>query len=336
MSGDILRRLSAALCILSVALGASAGLALHLDERARLDGSVTVSGDVDLGAVDRDAPCRFAMTVRNGRNEAAVIDRVSSTCGCTDLMFDRQRIEPGETMRVTGSVDTSVAGTRVSSVYVSLQGEDTPRRVGTMRALVRAGWTATQTRVTIRLDRGGDRFENELRLTSDDVVVPTTVSCSTDLDFLEASGELSGRVLRVRLRPRAGSIPIGRYEACVVVRSDSRAAPLFRERVIVEYQPERLQTEPPVIVTPLFGTGTSTAVSFRPEIDRARASVTDMRILDRDVARLGSWRQEDDGRIVAALVPGPGASTTTRARILVETSMAPFIVEAVVAAGGRQ
>lgn len=80
----------------------------------------------DYGEITEDSDGRWAFNFKNLGEEAIVINRVRSTCGCTIPDWPREPIEPGKGGSITVEYNTAQAGTFMKSVYVYSSAANSP------------------------------------------------------------------------------------------------------------------------------------------------------------------------------------------------------------------
>ena len=82
------------------------------------DKTVHDFGDVSAG----DGPLSCSFTLTNAGNEAITIFEVVSSCGCTDVKFSREKIEPGQSATISATYkneDGPTAFDKTLTVYIS-------------------------------------------------------------------------------------------------------------------------------------------------------------------------------------------------------------------------
>ena len=72
----------------------------------------------DYGEIPKDGDGSWTFVFKNIGEEAVVINRVRSTCGCTVPAWPREPIEPGASGEITVEYNTATAGTFFKSLYV--------------------------------------------------------------------------------------------------------------------------------------------------------------------------------------------------------------------------
>ena len=317
--------------LLAIPAGSSAGVFAWRQSQDHGQGLIP-SGDVLLGTVDRGIELPFSMTVGNDSDEEVCVEHLYTTCGCTQVKYDSRLVPVGGILSIHGLVDTSSPGRRQAIVYVQFNGESAPVRVGRVEATVRSGWVSRQTGVSLKLDDPGT-LDSRIQFTSDDSRVPTSASCSTDLEFVKTRSSLAGRVLTIEFESDKASTPLGSYSARVIVESDSRGAPHFESHLRVEYQAERVRTTPSTLTSPLERLSSSVRLPFRVAVDGRPLPVREARSLDPKIATVVAVRQSDNGRIELEIAPAADLGRTNIARILLLSGVANVIVEVIIATG---
>ena len=80
----------------------------------------------DYGEIGMGSDGRWSFVFKNLGNEAIVVNRVRSTCGCTVPSWPREPVEPGDSARITVEYNTAQTGTFLKSVYVYSTAANSP------------------------------------------------------------------------------------------------------------------------------------------------------------------------------------------------------------------
>ncbi len=80
----------------------------------------------DYGQIEEDSDGTWSFVFKNLGEEAIVINRVRSTCGCTVPDWPRQPIEPGAAGEITVKYNTATTGTFLKSVVVYSTAANSP------------------------------------------------------------------------------------------------------------------------------------------------------------------------------------------------------------------
>lgn len=80
----------------------------------------------DYGEIPEDGDGSWTFVFKNLGQEAIVINRVRSTCGCTVPDWPREPIEPEATGGITVKYNTAQAGTFFKSLYVYSSAGNSP------------------------------------------------------------------------------------------------------------------------------------------------------------------------------------------------------------------
>ena len=80
----------------------------------------------DYGQIEEDSDGTWSFVFKNQGEEAIVINRVRSTCGCTVPDWPREPIEPGASGEITVIYNTSTTGTFLKSVVVYSTAANSP------------------------------------------------------------------------------------------------------------------------------------------------------------------------------------------------------------------
>jgi hypothetical protein len=80
----------------------------------------------DYGEMLQDSDGSWNFVFKNVGNQAFVINRVRSTCGCTIPEWPREPIEPGSSGQITVKYNTALTGTFLKSIYVYSSAANSP------------------------------------------------------------------------------------------------------------------------------------------------------------------------------------------------------------------
>ncbi|MCK5880199.1 MAG: DUF1573 domain-containing protein [Holophagae bacterium] len=80
----------------------------------------------DYGQIEEDGDGTWSFAFKNLGEEAIVINRVRSTCGCTVPDWPRQPIEPRGAGEITVKYNTAITGTFLKSVVVYSTAANSP------------------------------------------------------------------------------------------------------------------------------------------------------------------------------------------------------------------
>ncbi len=80
----------------------------------------------DYGEIKEDSDGTWSFAFKNLGEEAIVINRVRSTCGCTIPEWPREPIEPGNSGKITVKYNTAQTGTFLKSVFVYSSAANSP------------------------------------------------------------------------------------------------------------------------------------------------------------------------------------------------------------------
>jgi hypothetical protein len=80
----------------------------------------------DYGTIPKDSDGTWTFKFKNLGQEAIVINRVRSTCGCTVPEWPREPVEPGDTGTITVRYNTASTGTFLKSVVVYSTAANSP------------------------------------------------------------------------------------------------------------------------------------------------------------------------------------------------------------------
>ncbi len=80
----------------------------------------------NYGEIEEDSDGTWEFTFKNLGEQAIVINRVRSTCGCTIPAWPREPIEPGGSGEITVKYNTAQTGSFVKSVLVYSTAANSP------------------------------------------------------------------------------------------------------------------------------------------------------------------------------------------------------------------
>lgn len=80
----------------------------------------------DYGEIEQDSDGTWSFAFKNLGEEAVIINRVRSTCGCTVPDWPREPIEPGESGEISVIYNTATTGTFLKSVVVYSTASNSP------------------------------------------------------------------------------------------------------------------------------------------------------------------------------------------------------------------
>jgi hypothetical protein len=80
----------------------------------------------DYGQIEEDSDGTWSFAFKNLGENAIVINRVRSTCGCTVPDWPREPIEPGASGEITVKYNTATTGTFLKSVLVYSSAANSP------------------------------------------------------------------------------------------------------------------------------------------------------------------------------------------------------------------
>ena len=80
----------------------------------------------DYGEIPNGGDGEYSFVFKNLGEEAIVINRVRSTCGCTIPAWSKEPVAPGDKGKVTVEYNTAQTGTFVKSVYVYSSAANSP------------------------------------------------------------------------------------------------------------------------------------------------------------------------------------------------------------------
>lgn len=108
--------------------GLLAGCADDPEKRAKKSGKELWFDEYlhDYGEIARDSDGSWSFLFKNIGENAIVINRVRSTCGCTIPAWPREPVEPGQSGEITVEYNTAQTGTFLKSVYVYSTAANSP------------------------------------------------------------------------------------------------------------------------------------------------------------------------------------------------------------------
>ena len=80
----------------------------------------------DYGEIEKDSDGTWSFVFKNLGEEAIIINRVRSTCGCAVPDWPKEPIEPGEEGKITVKYNTATTGTFLKSIIVYSSAANSP------------------------------------------------------------------------------------------------------------------------------------------------------------------------------------------------------------------
>jgi len=80
----------------------------------------------DYGQIEQDSDGTWSFAFKVLGDQAVVINRVRSSCGCTVPEWPREPIEPGSSGKITVQYNTALTGTFLKSVTVYSTASNSP------------------------------------------------------------------------------------------------------------------------------------------------------------------------------------------------------------------
>lgn len=80
----------------------------------------------DYGQISEDSDGIYMISFKNIGEQAIIINRVRSSCGCTIPTWPKKPIEPGEFGEIEVKYNTALAGSFMKSVYVYSSAANSP------------------------------------------------------------------------------------------------------------------------------------------------------------------------------------------------------------------
>ncbi|MDA3823791.1 MAG: DUF1573 domain-containing protein [Bacteroidales bacterium] len=80
----------------------------------------------DYGQIEQDSDGIYKIEFKNLGQDAIIINKVRSSCGCTAPSWPRKPIEPGDSGEIQVKYNTALAGSFMKSVYVYSSAKNSP------------------------------------------------------------------------------------------------------------------------------------------------------------------------------------------------------------------
>lgn len=80
----------------------------------------------DYGQIKLDSDGSWTFSFKNTGENAIIINRVRSTCGCTVPAWPKEPIEPGSSGEITVKYNTATSGTFLKSLFVYSTAANSP------------------------------------------------------------------------------------------------------------------------------------------------------------------------------------------------------------------
>ncbi len=108
--------------------GLSSGCSESTEQKARAGGEEIwfQEKEHDYGNIPRGGDGTWTFVFKNLGEEAIVINRVRSTCGCTVPAWPREPVAPGDSGNILVEYNTEQTGTFLKSVYVYSTAANSP------------------------------------------------------------------------------------------------------------------------------------------------------------------------------------------------------------------
>lgn len=121
-------KISHLIWILVIAAGLSNSCKQTTEQKARAGGEEIWFDELlhDYGEIQVGSDGTWSFVFKNLGEEAIVINRVRSTCGCTIPAWPKEPVAPGDTGRITVEYNTAQTGTFLKSVYVYSSAANSP------------------------------------------------------------------------------------------------------------------------------------------------------------------------------------------------------------------
>ena len=92
----------------------------------------------DYGEIEKDSDGTWSFVFKNLGEEAIIINRVRSTCGCAVPDWPKEPIEPGEEGKITVKYNTATTGTFLKSIIVYSSAANSPVKLQIKGKVVQA------------------------------------------------------------------------------------------------------------------------------------------------------------------------------------------------------
>ncbi|MCK5138136.1 MAG: DUF1573 domain-containing protein [Bacteroidales bacterium] len=122
------RKLISGIVVIMMLAGLLTGCADNPEQRAKESGKEIFFEETmhDYGEIPKDSDGTWSFAFKNLGEEAIVINRVRTTCGCTVPDWPREPVEPGGAGEITVKYSTARAGTFSKSAYVYATASNSP------------------------------------------------------------------------------------------------------------------------------------------------------------------------------------------------------------------
>jgi Protein of unknown function (DUF1573) len=182
-----------------------------------------------FGTVERGAKVDHVFGVRNVGDALLRIEQVKSSCGCTVAVVSGNEVAPGAEGRIAVTLDTARMAGRVTKVVTAYTNDPETPAVGlAMNGDVLTDLVITPTPLYLGKVRHGEEVTRTV------VVTPGRPDASYEVIAVEQAGP----ALRTKIEPRtdgpgqrlvvvlAGTVPIGRFNDQITLRTTSPREPL--------------------------------------------------------------------------------------------------------------
>lgn len=181
----------------------------------------------DFGEVQFGKQARTSFTVRNVGNQALVIDRVRTSCGCTRAELSSKDLPRNESTELTVTFDSSglTAGKKVKTVFLESNDRNSPvTRVNIFATVIREIIVEPERLVT-RLAGFNDRLDFSLTVRNQSAL-PLTLRLSN----------IQGSLTKAALNPQEVSVQSGSESQFTITLelTEKNSPQYFNGRIILE------------------------------------------------------------------------------------------------------
>ena len=204
----------------------------------------------DFGTVRDTETVTHQFVLRNEGTGVLEIKNVRASCGCTATELEKDKLAPGEELKVGASTNMSGRqGKQVKAVTVTTNDPETPSVQLRMEGMVTASIHVDPDRVNFGEILDDEPREAIVSITStvDDLTFTVQSAELTGMDFVqhEIKEVETGKSYQVIIKT-VGELPVGQHSARMIIRTDTKVRPVIFMNISMQVIGP-LQIMPPVI-----------------------------------------------------------------------------------------
>ena len=204
----------------------------------------------DFGSMRDTETLVHDFILRNEGTGVLEIKNVRASCGCTTTELEKDKLDPGEEIKINAKVNLSGRqGKQVKAVTVTTNDPETASVQLRMEGMVTASINADPDRVNFGEIRDDDPREAVVNITStvDDLSFAVQSAEVKGMEFIEHEIEEvePGKAYKLVIKT-TGDLPVGHHNGRMIIRTDSKVRPIIFMNISMQVIGP-LQIMPPVI-----------------------------------------------------------------------------------------